>query len=66
MIPAQAALSMIHNAKHGPIDQAYEKVMEDRAQKHMQEIEEGAIRTWIGILCVKVIELQRDAIYLIL
>ena len=65
MIPAQAALSMIHNAKHSPIEQAYSKVLEERAREHAQEIEQSAIRTWIGILCMRVIELQADTIYLL-
>jgi hypothetical protein len=61
MIPEIPCARMIQNSVHSPLDQAYEEVLKDRAQ----EIEQGAIRTWIGILCVRVIELQADTIYLL-
>ena len=58
MIPSIAVARMINESQHLERSFLYAR------EEHRREIEQGAIRTWIGILCVRVIEVQRDTIYL--
>lgn len=52
-IPSIRAAELIQQDEHPIIEQVYSKVLEDRAREHAQEIEQGAIRTWIGYCACK-------------
>ena len=59
MIPSIRAAEMVNESQH--LERAFLYAREE----HRREIEQGANRTWIGILCMRVIEARRNTIYLL-
>ena len=60
MIPEIPCARMIQNSMHGPLEQAYAKVLAD----HDREVRLGTIQTLMGIFRTRAIQAERDEIYL--